>query len=34
VNLDRNFIGCEVSEEYFKKSIARLENTFQKKAKV
>ena len=34
VNLNRNFIGCEVSEEYFKKSIARLENTFQKKAKV
>tara|TARA_R100001129_G_scaffold178869_1_gene155085 strand:- start:1351 stop:2238 length:888 start_codon:yes stop_codon:yes gene_type:complete len=34
INLNRDFIGCEFSEEYYKKSMARLENVFQNKAKV
>ena len=35
-NLGRNFVGCEVSEEFFKKSIERIENpeSFKKKKSI
>ena len=34
INLNRGFIGCEANEEYYNKSMARLEKISQEKAKV